>query len=208
MPKQLNNGAITLALQRAFGFKGRYIPMLDEVIVPVYVIADPSPSLPTRLCAATDDQAGDGTNLQFIQLFNPVGSGVVVNVTNVSAISEVKEQLLIAFYDGDASIQGADIHFRDRRISGNPTTIVRTDIGGLAPVGERVAVLEVDGALAQTAAWDTQASDPRQPLAVLTAGQGLIVQPRGVVPSSIITVNFRFLEIPQTEVSPPGGLPG
>jgi len=46
MPKQLNNGRVTAALQRAFDFKGRYIPMLDEVIVPVYAIEDPTPAAP------------------------------------------------------------------------------------------------------------------------------------------------------------------
>jgi len=87
MPKQLNNGAITQALQRAFGFKGRYIPMLDEVIVPVYNIEDPVPAEPAQtygvavlVPAATiiDDQ-------MVAQMRNPVGSGVVCAINSISA---------------------------------------------------------------------------------------------------------------------------
>jgi len=204
MPKQLNNGQITQALQRAFGFKGRYIPMLDEVIVPVYVIADPSPAAQTKLCAATASLTIDQTNA-FVQLFNPPGSGNIVNVTNVVAISDAKIAIDIAFHDTPGVQNLSDIHFRDRRFSGSPSTQIRSETPGVL-LGELVAVITVDGALSQTAAWETQAGDPRQPLAVLDEGQGLIVQKRDIVSASL-SVNFRFLEIPRSEVNPSGGVP-
>jgi len=207
MPKQLNSGQITQALQRAFGFKGRYIPMLDEVIVPVYVIADPSPASQTRLCAAT---AGAGPSIALevsgVQLFNPLGSGNVVNVTNVTASSDIKQQHDITFFDGDLPIT-SNIHFRDRRNRGTPSTQIRASASLLPFLGDTVAVIEVDGALAQTASWETQAGDPRQPLAVLDEGQGLLVQERDDALTGLIRVNFRFLEIPKSETNPAGGLP-
>jgi len=216
MPKQLNNGAVTQALQRAFGFKGRYIPMLDEVIVPVYIIADPSPAGVTRLAAGTASAIvalGNTTNLPFVQLFNPVDSGVVINVTSVAVLSDVKETMLVSMFDGVAPDDDGNIAFRDRRNTGVPAGQVRADsvTGGLAVLGTFVAVLEVDGALSQTAAWESQASDPRQPLVVLGEGQSVAVQGQtpatGGANSPSVRVNFRWLEIPQTEVRPAGGLP-
>jgi len=208
VPKQLNSGAITQALQRAFGFKGRYIPMLDEVIVPVYVIADPSPASQTKLCAATTSVSTDAANFGIIQLFNPLGSGNVVNVTNVVVSSSVKEALNIVFFDGgDAFDQRPNIHFRDRRNPGEPSTVIRREAVVATPVGDLVATVEVDGALSQTASWESQSGDPRQPLAVLPEGTGLAVQQFDELITALFRVNFRFLEIPRTEVNPVGGLP-
>jgi len=209
MPKQLNNGAITQALQRAFGFKGRYIPMLDEVIVPVYNIADPSPAQQTRLCAATIASAHTVPFFTTLQLFNPAGSGNVVNVSNVVASADAKAILDIKFFDGgDAFIQRPDIHFRDRRFRGEPSTIIRRDDTSASAFGDLVAQVDVDGVLAQTASWDAAAGDARQPLAVLDEGQGLIVQVNDELGTiALMRANFRFIEIPKSETNPSGGLP-
>jgi len=208
MPKQLNNGQITQALQRAFGFKGRYIPMLDEVIVPVYNIADPSPASVTRLVAGTFDAFSNTTEIAYVQLFNPVGSGVIANLTTTVALSDVKQGITVRFFDTPAPLKASvGPFFRDRRNVGNPICELRRDETELLPVGDEVALLQVDGALAQTAAWAAETADPRQPLAVLGPGQGIVLQPQVNVASSIMRVNFRWLEIPITEVGPIGGLP-
>jgi len=86
MPKQLNNGRVTQSLQSAFNFKGRYIPMLDEVIVPVYQIADPVPSEPAlsyglRTILTPPIFAGGFSRIRYR---NPPGSGVLMVVTGVS----------------------------------------------------------------------------------------------------------------------------
>jgi len=212
MPKQINAGQLTQALQRAFGFKGRYTPMLDEVVVPVYVIADPSPAAVTKLCGATATVTSvmDGGRA-YIQLFNPVGSGNVVNLTLVAAQSSIKEALNVIFFDGSpaGTVVRTDIHFRDRRnVPGLPSSLIRRneDTAGVGFVGDLIATLEVDGALAQTAAWIASAEDPRQPLAVLGEGQGIIIQQNDNL-ASTIRVNYGFIEIPATEVRPPGGIP-
>ena len=85
MPKQLNNGQVSLSLQKAFNFKGRYQPMLDEVIVPVYQIEDPVPSLVQNTYAGSI-QIAEGAVGDFarIRLTNPAGSGIVLTVTGAS----------------------------------------------------------------------------------------------------------------------------
>jgi len=208
MPKQLNNGAITQALQRAFGFKGRYIPMLDEVIVPVYVIADPSPAAITRLAAGTVVSTPGGVGSRAtIELFNPVGSGVVVVVSNWTATADVKAKLDISFLDGSIGLPPlTTLAFRDRRVGGVPAAEI-LDNPQSQLQGTQVAALEVDGALAQTASWEAAAGDPRQPLVVLGEGQGIVMQNDDDQLAIVISANMRWLEIPITELSPSGGLP-
>jgi len=71
--------------------------------------------------------------------------------------------------------------------------------------------LQVDGAFSQTAAWQAEGADPRQPLAVLGPGDGLLVQEVLESPpisgDKNLTANFRWIEIPITEQSPEGGIP-
>jgi len=212
MPKQLNAGAITQALQRAFGFKGRYIPMLDEVIVPVYNISDPSPAAVTRLCAGTSKVAATGTPANpFVQLLNPALSGIIVNLTAAVASASVKAAINVAFFNTDQSTQGGEFSFRDRRNRGNPIAKVQADAAQDSILGIIVAKLFVDGALSQTASWISEGNDPRQPLAVLGPGQGVIFQfsddVAGPISGDSLIANFRWLEIPLTEVNPLGGIP-
>jgi len=214
MPKQIQVGSVTQVLQRAFGFKGRYTPLLDEIIVPVYVIADPSPAAITRLCAGNLRATADaGTDLNYIQIFNPATSGIVVNVTHVVVFSTIKQTFFISFFDDDPSsivpAGQSGAAFRDRRNVGDPIGQLRLNTATAALVGEQVAAVQVDGALSQTAAWEADTSDPRQPLAVLGPGQGLIVQEElSQVSPQQFGVNFRWLEIPSSVTNPFGGLPG
>jgi len=91
MPKQLNNGKITEAMQRAFGFKGRYNPQLDEIIVPVYQIADPVPADPGRTYGAT---LRTPTQVQSsgvrVRLSNPLGSGVNMSISGISVGARIE----------------------------------------------------------------------------------------------------------------------
>jgi len=211
LPKQLNNGAITAALQRAFGFKGRYIPMLDEVIVPVYIIADPSPAQQTRLCVMQSEASQDATTSIFpaVQLFNPVGSGVLCNVTNVITIANIKTDINVSYTDTPSPALVAPSEFRDRRFSGNPACQVRRDQVATGLLGTLVTTFQVDGTLTQQGSWEADTSDPRQPLTVLGPGQGVLVQTATApaVDDDGIRVSFQWLEIPLTEVNPLGGIP-
>jgi len=215
MPKQLNSGAITQALQRAFGFKGRYIPMLDEVIVPVYVIADPSPAAVSRICAGTGSaDAASGNQQPAVMLFNPLDSGIICNVTTVIVQGVAKYPINVRLSDaalGNNAAVDPSKSFRDRRIDGDPSCNINAN-GQLSSqlTGDLVARLQVDGAFAQTASWNATTQDPRQPLSVLPPGQGVSVQVADgttINLGDILSCNFRWLEIPITEIRPEGGLP-
>jgi len=211
MPLPIQVGQVTQALQRAFGFKGRYTPMLDEVIVPVYVIADPSPAGLTALAIGTGFTvlgAAPGT-FAVVFLHNPEGSGVLLNVTAAHVIGSIKLRLQVRFAAQPGATRILDVQFRDRRNRGEPSgQIYRDDTRG-SLLGDLVAVLTVDGVLSQTASWVTSESDPRQPLVVLEPGQTVVIQnaESSAATSDGFTVNWRWLEIPLTEVNPPGGLP-
>jgi len=214
MPKQLNAGRVTATLQRAFGFKGRYTPMLDEVIVPVYVIADPAPAEITQLCAGTTSASqqiqGPPDLALAVMLFNPAESGVICNVTTVTVTANQKNNVNVVFSDFALVDASGPSTFRDRRVVGTPRCQLRRDQIRETPlVGTIIAQFQVDGALSQSAAWLADAGDPRQPLTVLRPNQGVALQlndPAGNAGDNL-RGNFRWLEIPITEQRPPGGLP-
>jgi len=127
MPKQINAGRVTSALQRAFGFKGKYTPMLDEVIVPVYTISDPTPALPQRLAFATVTSPGilDTTlTAPAATLTNPKGSGIIVSLTSLNVGLEeggpapgiVALTILVRFIGGSSFGLPGNVYFRDQRI--------------------------------------------------------------------------------------------
>jgi len=210
MPLPIQIGSVTQALQRAFGFKGRYTPMLDEVIVPVYVISDPAPAQVTRLAAGFNTVNMPSNEIGFVQLFNPPGSGVILNVTSVVVLADAKDSVAIALFDDTTgtTFDGSE-HFRDTRVPGPPAGQIGQNATLVSFVGNRLAIVQVDGTLAQTASWETQSADPRQPLVVLDEGKGLIAQvaTAPTVNSILLSGNFRWLEIPITEQRPAGGLP-
>lgn len=84
MPVQIQTPSITQSLARTFGFKGSYNPVLDEVVVPVHVLPDPSPARPRKLAIAYAEFAAAGVNTPQIQLRNPIDSGVILNVTRMA----------------------------------------------------------------------------------------------------------------------------
>jgi len=206
MPLPIQIGAVTQALQRAFGFKGRYTPLLDEIIVPVYVIADPSPAAVVRT-AGGHGETLSLINEQYIQLFNPVGSGTIVNVTDAIVQGDVKLGFQVALFDTPAPVLAGQSFFRDTRNRGFPVAKILRDTAQVGLIGDPLSRGSVDGALAQTASWEASAADPRQPLVVLEPGKGVIVQMFGQGGNALMDVSFRWLEVPATETNPLGGLP-
>jgi len=223
MPKQLNNGRITLALQKVFGFKGRYIPMLDEVIVPVYQIEDPMPSQPFATGLGTQElpeaQGAAGTVNQ-INFTNPKGSGVNIILTHVSVGSFQKGvgpgglTVQAIFVRTGGILSGAQTFgkiFRDRRISGTPKALITAD-GAAAPFGDSsvfaMLIIKTDEVSANLEG--SQQVSPRQPLLMIDPSGGFAVQLRGddaEAPNGAeLLVNFSWLEIPLSQ-PPEGGTP-
>lgn len=76
MPKQINNPFPGAALVRRFGLKGRFQPVLDEVVVPVInVESGDEESEETAAATFPNIPVAAGEN-SFLNLSNPTGSGV------------------------------------------------------------------------------------------------------------------------------------
>jgi len=227
MPLPIQTGKVTEALLRAFGVKGRYTPMLDETIVPVYVVQDPAPANPIRLFAAhavDDNTSGGAGNFIHIRLYNPKDSGVI-GVVNTIAIQmyEFGGAALLnpAFVQGSTT-RNNDLPSgvvnqsvpRDTRLGSDPGSLVVVEnVNAFAATSPTWAELffpkGVSGSLVQH--LQAQSNDPRQPIQVLEPGALLEVATRDatqMTDNTTMSVNFQWLEIPLTETGPIGGIPG
>jgi len=234
MPKQLNNGNVTAALQRAFGFKGRYRPMLDEVIVPVYQIADPVPAAPQALCIGTNVDSGAGA-LEFVvfQFFNPTGSGVVAQMSSVAfgvlgpgdpPIPEVFIRMQMRFITEkqkmdltSPSVQFNNGFFRDQRAaitalseSNRPLCQLISDSARTTsiPGADRAAftLIKTDDTLAELV--QTFGGDIRQPAIVLPPGRGIEIAPATAnANDTALGMVCTWLEVAESQTNPSGGSP-
>jgi len=228
MPLPIQVGSVTQALQRAFGFKGRYTPMLDEVIVPVWIVQDPAPAVVTRLasCSPHIAQSSSVTFLHLI-LWNPPASGVlgVVNAVNIQVYGDGGVFLLkpheinvhLTVTDVPPSPSGVFFPgvFRDARFGGVPAALTGiADRDALANTSPLIATFQwqVGPGGGREQSVKGESTDPRQPLAVLTPGSFLEVTNEliGVDTDNEpeIRVIYQWLEVPITELGPLGGIPG
>jgi len=206
MPKQLNNGKVTQALQRAFGFKGRYIPMLDEVIVPVYQISDPLPAEPGRTFICSFDESpniGETIRYRFV---NPLGSGVNIQLTSLSLGSGTPIQ------PAQAKVFFVDLFFSP---SLDPLTTLRQTFNRDQREGVQAAaqfsgeslvtpsvhtqftqvIIKPDGVTSELAA--APSAQTRQPLLVLAPGTGFDAESTGgEAPDITLIINIQWLEVP------------
>jgi len=220
MPKSLNNGRITESLQRAFQFKGRYQPVLDEVIVPVYQIADPAPRADTPTCVGNVGAAGAilGTDVPSFIIGNSEGSGVLVVITAASiGVKPVPASptLTIQFrwtgFSSEATppfpiLSVGRRFFRDRRQVNNfgtddvlPKLFIGS--GDRAVFGDQFVWLRVivksDEIVAEVAA--ASQAPPREPIALLPPGAGIILQTDDIADQLIPTfLNVQWLEVPES----------
>jgi len=237
MPKQLNNGAITAALQRAFGFKGRYQPMLDEVIVPVYQISDPAPAGPIANCIGTvvHPGAADTTTLgPFVSILNPPGSGKTVIIQSV-AMAAFKDlvgpqnadvvQVDARFHRNSPGPDRGNSFFRDQRLAGEPypslgivnrpVCVVSFGLRGYFDPDAVFAstLLKRDGTVAELST--AIAPGERAPLAVLQENRGVEMQfaldeagtGDGSSADTPLLMNLIWLELPNTFLNPTGSIP-
>jgi len=208
MPKNLNNAKITQRLVEAFQLKGRYIPMLDEVIVPTYVIDDPAPAEPNRLAAGTVRR--DGVSQPLLIIHNPLGSQVLVVITNVV----VETSKFVGAPQGGLFIITGDIiqanvfndnsdnnskAFRDTRVTlSGPQAALLGDSGGSGGVQifERSVVLDPGVSPLQFDVISSPVQGPRQPPIVLAPNTGFAVSINVGVDQVSLVANYLWEEIP------------
>jgi len=211
MPKNLNNAKITQRLVESFQLKGRYIPMLDEVIVPVYVLDDPAPAAPNRLAGGfVKIDGADDPNALF---FNPPGSGVMMVVTSVVVqLSKTTGPQVVHTLKGfmrrqsigvdvstDQSAQWRDNRIRDT-ISDTPLGTFEATIGsqpGGRQLFERAVPLEVGTADLLEDVIASPQMGPRQPPIVLSPDNGFLIVSLSPVAEAInLIMNVLWEEIP------------
>lgn len=84
MPKQINTATPGQKLVKLFGLKGRFQPVLDEVIVPV-VSVDQETNVAAGACGAVLNIGGTASNYAFAYLSNPSTSKSLIRVTHFIA---------------------------------------------------------------------------------------------------------------------------
>jgi len=234
MPKQIQTGKVSEALQRAFGFKGKYSVMLDEVVVPVYQIADPVPADPQRICfghVKVPSLPSTVTDSPAWAMHNPGGSGILVVISGVSvnAINEAAApaapSIPVQFRiipDGEMTNDGNKF-FRDQRLVGDQQgpqgapkpiatlTFLTLGLGFWAPEQSFAVVpVRVDETLIEMVSASGIA--PRQPLLILTEGRTLQCQlGKAFDPTDTNNVglvgNLSWFEVGAQQTGPVGGLP-
>lgn len=124
MPKQINTHLPGSALVRKFGLKGRYQPVLDEVIVPVTIVGQEE-TTQVRLCRFGAIGAASGVgNQRAFRMENPEGSGVLAVITAWNAVSgaPTTDYISILRVKGSTGASQAG-EFRDLRVQGTPAVL-------------------------------------------------------------------------------------
>jgi len=208
MPKNLNNAKVTQRLVEAFQLKGRYIPMLDEMITPVYVIDDPAPAEANRLAVGTVQiQAAVNPTTQ---LFNPLESGIVAVVTFANAIfskpSGAASLIDITVFLVESDQVPSDASFalnrewRDTRIDiADPYAFTASKAGSVAAgavIIQNATSIESGVGTATVGVLETPVQGPRQPPVVLKPGTGVAINANTGVDNINMSSNFLWEEIP------------
>jgi hypothetical protein len=110
MPVPVNTNAQVQALVDEFTIKGGFRLALDEIVVPVALVANVVPDLSRRAIGYYELSA---VNTPHISIYNPPGSGVIVTVTDIwvtfSAVN-----ILTVWRDGAVLLNtSGTIHWRD-----------------------------------------------------------------------------------------------
>lgn len=138
MPIPIQNATVWARLQRAFGLLGRHKLLLDEIVVPVALVEDLSGVevlLEKRYAQGGDTQGAVAGNSTRVQIFNPAGSGILVElyqaVAGASGAGVINWGPVVAVLAG--SISGT---WQDRRLTpaSVPAALIQTDNNPAGPV--------------------------------------------------------------------------
>ena len=123
MPKQINTPYVGQRLVRLFSLKGRFQPVLDEVIVPVVDVSGEGQTLRPAWGGSALAASGAGNQNRVI-FANPANSGIIARFDSWWAVSgaPLTDFLRIAIVDS-LSGGGATI-WRDASLNGVPQLVV------------------------------------------------------------------------------------
>jgi hypothetical protein len=129
MPKQINTATVGQRLVQLFNLKGRFQPVLDEVIVPV--VSVDAETVQQRPASGGSYQAGAAAQYSFGLLSNPNDSGKIIRVSRIHCWSSNPGNFFTtirgALYTLGV-INTADVEFTDGGQAGAPVGFVQTGV--------------------------------------------------------------------------------
>lgn len=154
MPKQINTPGPGRGLVNRFNLKGRFQPVLDEVIVPVTIVEPEGALTVVQHAVGTQRGAASGAgNQNTIYLINQTGSGALVVVDKVFATSgsalgdEVQIRIATGSFGGGLGL------WRDGREAGTPRAVMARIAGGAVVLGTGLYDLTLHGAAIEGPWW-------------------------------------------------------
>jgi len=122
MPMKIGTARAWGRLRDFFDLKGKHDLQLDEIIVPVALVADlteADPLADLRQAQGGEDLGAAAGFIGQMQVFNPVGSGIVIEVYSVQASTVASTTWTIGPVTATLAVNGQAI-WQDTRLSGIP----------------------------------------------------------------------------------------
>jgi hypothetical protein len=127
MPKQINTASVGSRLVQLFNLKGRFQPVLDEVIVPV--VSVDAESVQQRPASGGQYQGGAAAEYSFALLSNPNDSGKIIRIPRIFCWSSNPGNFFLAQRGATytlGAISSAATEFTDAGLRGSPVGTVQT----------------------------------------------------------------------------------
>ena len=137
MPTEIQTPKPWMRLAEAFRLTGRHKLLLDEVVVPVAIVEDLSEKevlLDLRAAYGGAFQTAAATFISQVQLFNPVDSGLLLDLYRVDMLNPTGA---LQFLMGDFAIAltvAQDGRWQDARMDGIPKGQIRRDLQPVSPI--------------------------------------------------------------------------
>ena len=128
MPTEIQTPKPWMRLAEAFRLTGRHKLQIDEVVVPVAIVADLSEKevlLDVRAAQGGVQQAAVPTFISQTQLFNPNGSGLIFDLYRLDTLDNLSNML---FQMGRGNVPLGSTHagsWQDTRLIGTPIGQIR-----------------------------------------------------------------------------------
>jgi hypothetical protein len=145
MPKQINTYQVGQALVRKFGLKGRFQPVLDEVIVPVVNVGETLEQSVRLAAGGLEGVTAGAGNQNLITFRNGAGSGIIATVKSWNAVSgaPITDYLSITAGTTTGTV-GTGAFWRDLRLAGVPRSYLARSASPAAVITAPFYHLDID----------------------------------------------------------------